>query len=139
MFVCSASRIYNCLYFNGKGKCPIEINFEDTLFFLQNKLEDIEVTLPTEEFKTIERDLLHSKVDQLLEEIQTIKLGQEITYDDILLELKSLKENSHLSKKDYYQLALGKFTDMTTSGIVGETVSKPIAEQLKKIVTELLS
>ncbi|WP_020533385.1 hypothetical protein [Flexithrix dorotheae] len=68
-------------------ECVVNEFFENTLFFLQ---EDIEIDLEPEDFNGSEKDLINKQLQKILEEINAVKLGQQITYDDFSEDLKDL-------------------------------------------------
>lgn len=113
---------------NQKSRCPNEIMYEDILFFLQNKIEEIEDVLDPLELSREDRYQISETLNKILQEINLLKLGQEITYDDLSEEFVELRENMHLSKKNWQELFIGKLNNMVISGVVSETVSKKIVE-----------
>lgn len=69
-------------------------------------------------------DLLH----KILNELEVLKLGQEITYDDLKDSFEELKEYYFLNKKTWQQLVMGKVMEMVASGVISETASKAIVK-----------
>ena len=120
--VCKAKKREDC--FNN-------VFYENTLFFLQEEIEDIEGTLDSTEFNLIERDHLSSAINQILSDLGKIKIGQQITYDDLSDELLELKDYYYLNKRNWTQLFLGKMTEMIAAGAISETVSKELIEVIK--------
>lgn len=113
---------------NQKSPCPDEIIYEDVLFFLQNKLDEIEDILDPHELTREDRYNISETLNTVLDEINLLRLGQELTYDDLSQEFVELRENMHLSKKNWRELFTGKLSNMVASGVVSETVSKKIVE-----------
>lgn len=91
-----------------------------------------------EEFSFDEMTAVSQKLDTVLQELQTLKAGQEIIWTDLLNELNELKAHFSLSKKNWKQLYFGKIVDMVGSGIISETVSKRIAEIINPTLSKLL-
>lgn len=120
--VCTAQKI---------SECPKNIFYENTLFFLQEEIEDIESTLDPIEFKRIERDNLSTAINQILSDLKKIKTGQQITYDDLSEGLLELKDYYYLNKRNWTQLFLGKMTEMIAAGTISETVSKELVDIIK--------
>jgi hypothetical protein len=93
---------------------------------------------PGEEFTVDEMMEMSRKLDSLFQELQTLKLGQEIIWTDVLNELNELKAHYSLNKKNWKQLFAGKIVDMVTSGVISETVSKKLVEFINPFVGKLL-
>jgi hypothetical protein len=94
---------------------------------------------PDEEFSLEEMIISSDKIDFILEEIKTLKLGQEIIWTDLMNELNELKALYSLSKRNWRQLLAGKLGEMIAAGIIGETVSKKIAEFINPVINNLLN
>lgn len=94
------------------------------------------------DFSEADKEELNAKLDQLKEmimtEFETVKMGQQFTYDDFAKELDELRQYYHLPRKTWRQLLTGKLTEMAISGVVSETISKRIAEHINPIVERLL-
>jgi hypothetical protein len=121
-----------CNYSREKGKCPTNKNYENTLFFVQNERDEILENLTTEDFKPQERAEINESLQKIIADLEKIKLGQEITYDDLIEELKDLKEFYYLNKKHWSQMLIGRLTEMVASGVISETISKDIVETVAK-------
>lgn len=120
-----------------KIKCPINYGHEVIAFFLNQELKRIGVKVNTDTFSNSEQEICNEKIDSIFEEIQTLKDGQQIIYEDLLRELNELKNLYFLGKRQWHQIWLGKVFDMTISGIIGETVSKYIINEIKNISLSL--
>lgn len=60
-------------------------------------------------FTNEEIELTHKKLDELFEKITSLKLGQQIIYDDLVDEIDELKELvNQLSKKNWFEILQGK-------------------------------
>jgi hypothetical protein len=126
-----------CTY-SGKGKCPKNFSFENILFFLQNERDELIELIPVTDYTPFERDQISNSLQQILSELQTVKDGQEITYDDLSNAINELKENYFLGKKTFTQLMTGKLAEMVASGVIGETVSKEIVQVVSRHYSELI-
>jgi hypothetical protein len=122
-----------------KGSCPKEIKYEDVLFFLQNKLDEIEETLDPLELSREDRFNLSETLNKILIDINLLRLGQEITYEDLSQEFIELRENMHLSRKNWRELFVGKISDMVASGIVSETISKNVIKLVSENIGKIAS
>ena len=122
-----------------KSECPSNRFHEDILFFLQEELEEFETILDNNEFSQSEKQLYDEKLEKILYEINLLKLGQEITFEDFKTEFEELKDYYFLNKKNWSEMFIGKMTQMVASGIIGETVSKEIVNFLKENYTSFLT
>lgn len=121
-----------CTYPKEKGKCPTNKNYENTLFFVQNERDDILENLTLTDFTPQERIGINESLQKILADLDKIRLGQEITYDDLTTELEDLKEFYYLNKKHWSQMLIGRLTEMVAGGIISETISKGIVETVTK-------
>jgi len=117
---------------DSKENCQINETYENSLFFLQIELEELEVSLSDQDFSMLEKTQMDKKLEEILDEIKLLRLGQEITFDGLSEELDELKALYYLDKKTWKQLLLGKLTDFTAAGMVAEKISKPLLELLKQ-------
>lgn len=121
--------------------CPELDSYNDMIFFVEQELEmnginNKDLITPNESITLI------IKIDDLISELRTIKsdinqlkTGQQITYDDFIEEFENLKKQTYLDKKTWRQVLLGKLFEMTMSGVVSETLSKKIAELFGDLLT----
>ncbi len=121
-----------------KNDCPTSYDHESIEYFLTQELNRLGIRTNNDQFSIEERDEAESKLDKILSDLQTLKNGQEIIYDDLKSELDSLKELFFLGKKTWVQLLLGKTGEMVISGIITETISKSIVSTIKD-ASKLLS
>lgn len=121
-----------CQHKNEKGVCGVNKNYENSLFFIQNELDEVIENLPKTEFDIQEKAEINDSLQKILEDLNQIKIGQNITYDDIFEELNELKEFYFLNKKHWSQMLIGRLTEMVASGVVSETISKNIVETVMK-------
>lgn len=67
---------------------------------------------PQDLIDPIEKEILKSKLDELSERLKRIEVGQQITYDDLMDEMETLKKLLNvLGKKDWRQMLKGKLVD----------------------------
>jgi hypothetical protein len=115
-----------------KTKCSTNINYENALFFVQNEKEELLEQMLPSDFNNIEKENTNRNLQEIIADINLIKLGQELTYDDFIKEFNELKDLYYLNKKNWTQLLIGKLTEMTASGIISETICKQIVESVTK-------
>ncbi|CAN5413832.1 hypothetical protein BH10BAC2_BH10BAC2_48640 [soil metagenome] len=63
---------------------------------------------------------------------------QKFVYDEVMAELKEMKDLFFLGKKNWSHLLIGKLFDMTASGIVGATLSNEIIASFNKDFPHLI-
>jgi len=107
--------------------------FDEFTHFLAGLLIKDGYNLDKNAFTYQESWEVQNKVDDILSALQKIQAGQEILSDEfetlksqIEDEFKSLKSNTVLGKKTFYQLALGKI-----SSYAGDKVADSIFEAIK--------
>lgn len=122
-----------------KNNCGINKFYENTLFFLQEELEELESELNPDNFSRDEKIMLNQTLQKIVEDLNTIKLGQQITYDDVKDEFEELKDLYYLNKKNWVQLFTGKLSEMVAGGVISETISKDLAEIIKNSYKDLIS
>ena len=67
---------------------------------------------PSDTFSEAERDEVIRKLNEFAERLTKIEVGQQITYDDLMEELETLKKLlGVLGKKDWSQVLKGKLVD----------------------------
>lgn len=122
-----------------KSDCPSNQMHEDILFFLQEELENFDNTLDNQEFSLKDKIIANEAFEKSLYEINLIKLGQEITYEDLIEEIQDLRNFYFLNKKNWTEMFIGKLTQMVATGIIGETVSKEIVNFIKDNYPSLIT
>lgn len=121
-----------CQYPNDPLKCRFNSDFENTLFFSQNVKEKLIQNLDQVDFSLQERRAVDQKLSSILNDVNELKLGQQISYDDFYDEFQELKELYYLNKKNWKQLMIGKLSEMVAGGIISETISKGIIEGISR-------
>jgi hypothetical protein len=123
---------------NNPEECNTNFQCESLLYFLRQEIRKYGVNVNEDTF-TIEQKLeAEDKLDKILKQIEELKLGHQIIYDDLTNEILELKELYFLGKKKWNQMLAGKIIDMTVSGLVSETLSKQILDSLKPNFRNLL-
>ncbi|MES2458893.1 MAG: hypothetical protein V4594_25305 [Bacteroidota bacterium] len=121
------------------NECQINYEHESIHYYLAKELEDLGIHLNQDQFTKEEKVVADNKLDKILEELEKVKLGQQLTYDDILAELEELREFYILGKKKWYQLFLGKTAEMVIGGVISETVSKELISAMGEISQKLIA
>jgi|TARA_B110000967_G_C18620187_1_gene428443 hypothetical protein len=122
----------SCQYKKDRLKCGINTNYENILFFIQNEKDEIIEGLDSSEFSIPERNINNESLTRIVDDLNKIKLGQELTYNDLYDELQELKEYYFLNKKHWTQLFIGRISEMVAGGVISETVSKEIVSTVLK-------
>ncbi len=123
-----------------QGKtCYTEDIYEDVLFFLQNQMDGYEDSLTEEEFSSIDRSELNKSLSLILDDLNKLKLGQEIIYENLFEEVQDLKDKMFLPKKNWMELFAGKVLNMVASGVISETASKDLIELFEKYSSNIIS
>ncbi len=128
-----------CEFPNDRSKCNVNKLFENVLFFLQNERDEILEVLPELDFTLQERTDINVSLQNIINDLNKIKFGQEITYDDLTDQLNELKEFYFLNKKHWTQLLIGRLSEMVASGIISEAICKDIVETISKNYAGLIN
>ena len=109
-------------------ECQTNLFYESVIFFINEIRNELSKNLSLEEFN--ESDILRYKtgIDEILSKINTLQLGQQITYDDFIEQFNEMKSYFYLNKKTWNQMLAGKLLEMVAAGVVSETISKQILE-----------
>lgn len=111
--------------------CSVKKHYENAIFFLQEELEELEGNIDTSSFSRADKGEINEALQKIISDLNELKLGQQITYDDLALEFEKLKDMMFLDKKTWSQLFIGKLAEMIASGVISETLSKEIADSIK--------
>lgn len=122
-----------------KNNCPTNYDHESIQYFLGNELSELGIRIDEDQFTVEERDIAESKLDKILADLEILKAGQKLTYDDIMDELNELRDFYILGKKKWFQLFLGKTTEMVIGGVISETVSKELISIMGEAYQNLLN
>lgn len=119
-----------------KSECGELKDHLKTIYYLDNQIQSFGINQKSEnEFSENEKNNYSLKLDKIISDIEILKQGQELTYNDLLNEIGELKELYFLGKRNWKQLLAGKIIEMVTGGVLSETVSKELIE-LTEIVTK---
>lgn len=121
------------------NNCPTNLAHESVTYFLAQELSRLGVQLNEDTFTFEEKETADSKLDKILKDLEELKMGHQIIYDDLKKEIDELKELHFLGKKKWHQLFAGKCLEMVTSGIISETVSKQIIKAVEPTFTKLIN
>lgn len=113
-----------------KDNCSVNYGHETIQYFLTQELNKLGIKTNNDQFTIEEKIIAESKLDKVLEDLQELKIGHELIYDDLKAEIQHLKELFILGKKTWHQLLLGKTTEMVIGGVISETISKEILEKV---------
>ncbi|KRT15969.1 hypothetical protein ASU31_10700 [Pedobacter ginsenosidimutans] len=122
-----------------KNNCPENDSHEAIHYYLTGELEDLGIHLNEDQFTKEEQLTAESKLDQVLKELETVKFGHQVIYDDLMKEIQELKDFYILGKKKWYQLFLGKTTEMVLGGVISETVSKELVSVMGNVFQKAIS
>lgn len=117
-----------------KADCAQVIGYNYLSFAIEQELDKIFSNYSpgdyknTEEFSTEEKLKISDKIEEILEQLNNVNLGQQILFEEI----NSLREHFNLDKKSWVQLLKGKLFEMATEKVIELTV----AEMIFKTITE---
>ena len=74
-----------------------------------------------------------------MKDLNEVKLGQEIIYDDLKEEIEQLRNLLFLGKKKWHQLFLGFVVEKTTEDIFSATVSSEILKIMSENSDKILA
>lgn len=122
-----------------KEECRELKSCNRVMYYLGGLLEKNSIKTANEDgFTNKERVEFDKKLDNILDSLEYLKKGQELTYNDISEEIDELKNLYFLGKKNWKQLLAGKTVEMVTGGMISETVSKELIELTKSNLSNLI-
>lgn len=115
------------------GGCKFDEERGTALFVIDQEMEDLNASYEFEpddgdKFTPNEESKLHSKLNDISEQLHKLGLGQEIIFDEI----DSLKNHFNLGKKTWFQLVKGKVVDLAMEKVLDETIVKEIYSKLSE-------
>lgn len=119
--------------------CQTNLGHEELDYYLKQELNKLGISANEDSFTIDELEAADSKLDKILEELNSLKNGQEVIYEDLRAEIEELRNLYFLGKKNWRQLFKGKISEMIVSGIISETVSKKIVSYFKDEVIKLIA
>jgi len=109
------------------------------LFVIDQEIDDVNRLYNFEaqdkdKFTSREESDLHSKLNDIADQLHKQGLGQEIIFDEI----ESLKNHFNLGKKTWFQLVKGKIIDLTIEKAMDIAVGKEIYSKLSDGFSEVV-
>lgn len=120
-------------------ECTTNLKHEQINYYLQQELKRIGIEISNDSFTREEKQILVACLDKELEDLKKIKVEHELIYNELKEEIDDLKKWFLIGKKNWIQLAVGKFSEMVASGIVSASISEPIINALKTLLPKLLN
>ena len=118
--------------------CPVNFEHESITYFLGQELTNLGVIIDVDAFTSKEKSEAEDKLEKVLNELQSLKDGQQIIYDQLVKEIEELKDMYFLGKKKWHRQFIGTAIEMTASGIVSESISKNIVDVVKSGIINLI-
>lgn len=115
--------------------CDYSIALRFYVFELQNEIKRINYS--NDQFNDREIIEVKNKLNEILKNIETLKNGQEVIFNEVVEEFGNLSDSLNLGKKSWRQLLLGKMFEMTASGIVSDTVSKSVIKEFENLYSHI--
>lgn len=119
--------------------CSENDTYEEIHYFLQKELTRLGIHTKEDSFTGDEKERMTDYLNKILADLKDLKDGQEIVYDDLKDEIEELKRWFLLGKKNWRQMAVGKFGEMVAGGVISSTISEPILETFKTELPRLIS
>ncbi|WEK35524.1 MAG: hypothetical protein P0Y53_23790 [Candidatus Pseudobacter hemicellulosilyticus] len=117
-----------------KPNCQFDKGSELAYFVIGQEMELIKSRhiskKEVSDFSFNERDEINSKLDEILEQLKSQGIGQEIIFNEI----NELREHFDLSKKNWIQLLKGKLYDMAFEAGIEIVVVKGIYNSLSESI-----
>lgn len=120
-------------------RCEKNLAYESVSYYLIQELNRLGVKIDGDTFSQEEKSTTDVKLDQILRDLGELKAGHQVIYEDLLKEINDLKNLYFLGKKRWYEIFVGKSTEMALGGIISETLSKKIVEDLTPVYKALLN
>lgn len=117
--------------------CPADYFYQSVLFFLNEEIENASKSIEYTDFTQEEKERLLFIENTVNESLNKLQVGQEIIYDDLIDEVRELKELLHLSKKNWIQLFSGKLLEMVAGGVIEENTAKQITEYVGNVYNDI--
>lgn len=134
-FLSNSRNLIQKMYDDHYISCQNKENCDDlkwhkkSIHYINNMLEDYSIPRDKKDrFSDDEQNDYSNKLDKIIEEIETLKKGQEIIYDGISEEIEELKNLYFLGKKNWKQILVGKAIEMMAGGVVSDTISKELVD-----------
>ncbi|MDX1943369.1 MAG: hypothetical protein SFU99_22580 [Saprospiraceae bacterium] len=115
-----------------EGNCQWSKNYEAAIYFINQELEGLGIIVSDDLFTEIEKNKYDTQIDEILKEVEKLRKGQEIIYDDLISEIRELKQLYFLNKKNWRQLLMGKITELVIGGLNQELANKIISSIIQE-------
>jgi hypothetical protein len=102
--------------------CSTSIRHEDVLFFLTQKLERVGFIFSDDKFTSDEKQKMNDALQTILKQVQDLKYGQEVIYENFKEEFDELKNMYYLGKKNWWQQFQGKLASLTAATVIGPQI-----------------
>lgn len=133
------SQYNNHLLICTKGdSCEENQAYEALAYDIKQEINRIGVASLGDVFTDEEKETADSKLDKILNEIEKVKAENVVMYEHFKKSFEELKELHILGKRKWYEILLGKSTEMVIGGVVSETISKAIVAIATAEVTGVL-
>jgi len=121
----------------GNG-CHFEEDRDMGIFVIDQEIESINKfykfdPIDKDKFSAKEEAQLQSRLNQIIEKLEHLGIGQEIIFDEI----ESLKNHFNVGKKNWFQLLKGKLIDLTAEKVLERTIVAMIYDTLAESFTEV--
>lgn len=123
---------------NNPEECALNEAYETISFYLSQDLYSLGIQLNSDTFTEGEKERTEDKLNQILTDLSVLRAGQQVIYEELQQEIAELKEHFYLGKKNWSQLLMGKCIDMAAGGVISETLSKQIIQDIKKVIPRFL-
>lgn len=110
--------------------CDDKMNHDRVSYFLQQELAILGVNANQDYFTSEEKENFNHFIDTIIEQINLSNQLMTEQFEILSNELNELKQLHVFGKKNCKQNLLGKFSEMTFSGIITEISAKPIIENI---------
>lgn len=114
-----------------KDDCYILDAHEKVHYFLLQELDKIGISLEEDAISNTEKESINTSLNEVLESLDNLEIGQQITYDDLMQEMEELKKWQVFGKKNWRQLAMEKTGEMVVGGVISEATAQPIIQFFK--------
>lgn len=106
--------------------CGTDKQHEKINYYLQQEIRRLGFNLSEDVFTREEKQQLTDYLDKVLQELKDLKEENQV----IKAEIEELKNLFILGKKNWRQMAAGKFGEMVFGGVISEATAKPILHGL---------
>jgi hypothetical protein len=129
----------NCPHIKSGQKCHNDENYENSLFFVQNEIDEINSNIEPIHLSVQEKETVTQLLNKIVSDLDVLKMSSEFTYNDIINEIEQVKSLYFLDKKSLSQILIGKLTEMIAGGLVSETISKEIIDVINSNYPEIIA